>query len=450
MTPDASAAEDLRGGECGRTSARRSVIAPPPRPANGENLQMVIRPPYTNGMGFTVATSSEKAKRGTLRRAKVVRYIHQVEVVTPGKPADLAGLKIGDEITQIGGGDVEKVNHGAIADLVRAALAANGPLVLTLIRPSKLDAAATTSASLDMATMYRDNGPGGITIPDFGQTQSALLPITKQASSQSLLSQSFVEMLATHDNLEGSTSGCSQTGDAEGDDAATSDMLKPKSTHECPPKESVAQAKSGVADKASAYTELSIQKPTSSEQIQTNLRRDPTLSPTKTQPALDSSLQLSPAPASPPAGVVGSLRADANLGPRRLSINNSSGSSYRSQRGGIPPSNNKVSCNGPSQEQRPSGTKNKAPAWQVATPVCTACGEKAYSMESVVADSRTLHKKCFRCTECNKMLSLGSYAALEGDMFCKPCFKKLFRLKGNYAEGFGREQHKMKWVGQIS
>jgi hypothetical protein len=33
-----------------------------------------------------------------------------------------------------------------------------------------------------------------------------------------------------------------------------------------------------------------------------------------------------------------------------------------------------------------------------------------------------------------------------GKYFCKPHFKQLFRLKGNYDEGFGEEQHKMKWV----
>lgn len=44
------------------------------------------------------------------------------------------------------------------------------------------------------------------------------------------------------------------------------------------------------------------------------------------------------------------------------------------------------------------------------------------------------------------MLSLGSYASLEGKFFCKPCFKKLFKLKGNYSEGFGKVQHKMKWI----
>lgn len=57
---------------------------------------------------------------------------------------------------------------------------------------------------------------------------------------------------------------------------------------------------------------------------------------------------------------------------------------------------------------------------------------------------------------------------MEGKLFCKPCFKKMFKLKvqyflvvlswrffslistctfqGNYDEGFGKEQHKMKWL----
>lgn len=30
-------------------------------------------------------------------------------------------------------------------------------------------------------------------------------------------------------------------------------------------------------------------------------------------------------------------------------------------------------------------------------------------------------------------------------IFCKPHFKQLFKLKGNYSEGFGSAQHKHKW-----
>ena len=40
---------------------------------------------------------------------------------------------------------------------------------------------------------------------------------------------------------------------------------------------------------------------------------------------------------------------------------------------------------------------------------------------------------------------LGNYAALQGQIYCKPHFKQLFKVKGNYDEGFGRQQHKKHW-----
>ena len=55
---------------------------------------------------------------------------------------------------------------------------------------------------------------------------------------------------------------------------------------------------------------------------------------------------------------------------------------------------------------------------------------------------------CFKCSQCNKTLSLGTFAAYKGTLFCKPHFKQLFKLKGNYDEGFGYEQHKYKWVNK--
>lgn len=42
--------------------------------------------------------------------------------------------------------------------------------------------------------------------------------------------------------------------------------------------------------------------------------------------------------------------------------------------------------------------------------------------------------------------SLGSYAALHGEFYCKPHFQQLFKSKGNYDEGFGRKQHKELWA----
>jgi len=77
---------------------------------------------------------------------------------------------------------------------------------------------------------------------------------------------------------------------------------------------------------------------------------------------------------------------------------------------------------------------------------CHACGKTVYAMEMMKADNLVFHKQCMKCTECQKVLSLGNYAALQGKYYCKPHFKQLFALKGNYSEGFGEEQHKMKWI----
>jgi len=55
------------------------------------------------------------------------------------------------------------------------------------------------------------------------------------------------------------------------------------------------------------------------------------------------------------------------------------------------------------------------------------------------------HKGCFKCVNCNGPLKLGNFAGIKGEYYCKPHFKQLFQLKGNYDEGFGGEQHKAKW-----
>lgn len=44
--------------------------------------------------------------------------------------------------------------------------------------------------------------------------------------------------------------------------------------------------------------------------------------------------------------------------------------------------------------------------------------------------------------------SLGTYASLRGNIYCKPHFNQLFKSKGNYDEGFGHKQHKELWAGK--
>ncbi|XP_064400603.1 LIM domain and actin-binding protein 1-like [Halichondria panicea] len=80
---------------------------------------------------------------------------------------------------------------------------------------------------------------------------------------------------------------------------------------------------------------------------------------------------------------------------------------------------------------------------------CATCGKVVYVMERLEADKVVYHKTCFKCVVCKKTLSTGTYAALQGSTYCKVHFKQLFKIKGNYDEGFGREQHKAKWGKKI-
>lgn len=77
---------------------------------------------------------------------------------------------------------------------------------------------------------------------------------------------------------------------------------------------------------------------------------------------------------------------------------------------------------------------------------CAVCTKTVYQLEQIAVEESVMHKSCFRCAHCKAVLSLGKYAALDGVFYCKPHFKQLFALKGNYNEGFGSRQHKEKWI----
>ncbi len=78
---------------------------------------------------------------------------------------------------------------------------------------------------------------------------------------------------------------------------------------------------------------------------------------------------------------------------------------------------------------------------------CVTCGKSVYPMEKFVVDGLVFHKgKCFNCEFCKAPLRPGNYAGLSGKYYCKPHFKKLFQVKGNYSEGFGEEDPKKKWA----
>ncbi|XP_043911132.1 LIM domain-containing protein 2 [Protopterus annectens] len=100
-----------------------------------------------------------------------------------------------------------------------------------------------------------------------------------------------------------------------------------------------------------------------------------------------------------------------------------------------------------SNQERNAGQQSKS--FGLTTAVkdsCASCGKTVYPMERLVADKQIFHNSCFCCKHCNTKLSLGSYAALHGEFYCKPHFQQLFKTKGNYDEGFGRKQHKELWM----
>jgi len=80
--------------------------------------------------------------------------------------------------------------------------------------------------------------------------------------------------------------------------------------------------------------------------------------------------------------------------------------------------------------------------------LCLVCQKKVYQMDKLDADGKIFHKNCFKCDHCKKNLTLGSYAALNGKFYCKPHYTQLFKLKGNYNEGFGNEKLTAKWAAK--
>lgn len=80
---------------------------------------------------------------------------------------------------------------------------------------------------------------------------------------------------------------------------------------------------------------------------------------------------------------------------------------------------------------------------------CVACLKTVYPLERLVANELVYHNTCFRCSHCSTKLSLGNYASLHGNVYCKPHFSQLFKAKGNYDEGFGHRPHKELWSTHI-
>ncbi|GBG75283.1 hypothetical protein CBR_g19916 [Chara braunii] len=67
---------------------------------------------------------------------------------------------------------------------------------------------------------------------------------------------------------------------------------------------------------------------------------------------------------------------------------------------------------------------------------CKRCSKIVYFIEQLLIDEQVFHRSCFRCHHCKRTLKLGSYASLQGVLYCKPHFDQLFKMKGSFTECF--------------
>lgn len=73
------------------------------------------------------------------------------------------------------------------------------------------------------------------------------------------------------------------------------------------------------------------------------------------------------------------------------------------------------------------------PAALCLRPQCGVCEKTVYPMERQLYDDMSYHKTCFKCLSCASTLSISAVAKIKGDLYCRVCFKKIFKEKGTYA-----------------
>ncbi|CAG0886285.1 unnamed protein product [Cyprideis torosa] len=66
---------------------------------------------------------------------------------------------------------------------------------------------------------------------------------------------------------------------------------------------------------------------------------------------------------------------------------------------------------------------------EAVTSLCRKCEKQVFQMEMIKAEKASWHKKCFRCKECDKQLSVDTYQSHEGQLYCKPHFRQIFQPK---------------------
>ncbi|KAK4761653.1 hypothetical protein SAY87_029537 [Trapa incisa] len=73
---------------------------------------------------------------------------------------------------------------------------------------------------------------------------------------------------------------------------------------------------------------------------------------------------------------------------------------------------------------------------------CAACEKTVYPLEKVTMEGECYHKTCFRCAHGGCPLTHSSYASLDGVLYCKHHFARLFMEKGDYKHVLDSATHR--------
>ncbi|XP_050525653.1 uncharacterized protein LOC126896709 isoform X12 [Daktulosphaira vitifoliae] len=133
-----------------------------------------------------------------------------------------------------------------------------------------------------------------------------------------------------------------------------------------------------------------------------------------------------PVPASIP---INELRNFARVVEKRPSENTSTNGCIKSSFGKFDQLEKKAILQQRSLESDKGDSKQNGVARPEVLSVCKSCDKTVYAMEQIKAERQVWHKNCFRCTTCNKQLTVDIYSSHEGLLYCKPHFKELFQPK---------------------
>lgn len=74
---------------------------------------------------------------------------------------------------------------------------------------------------------------------------------------------------------------------------------------------------------------------------------------------------------------------------------------------------------------KPAAASPAKPAFGGGGEKCEGCGKRVYPNEKLAAQNKAWHKQCYKCTECNSVLTVNTGYAHNDKPYCKMHYTKL-------------------------